>query len=349
LTWIVKIKLRRLRNILTICLRGYNTPSKMGNWILARIGRFLRLARLKSLPYQFTVDPAVGICNLKCPMCVTGLDFFVRRPELMNFDDFQKFVGKVEHYAYRINFYNWGEPFLNPHIFDMIRYAHEHRIFVQASSNMISFDQDMAQQAVLSGLDSLLVPLDGSTQETYEVFRRGSELAAVIEQTRLLEAVKKRLGSPYPVVTMRMIISRFNEHQVDDARRIACDLGVHFETVSIILLNPDDPAQAKTWLPQDEAKSHYNYTRLENVHPCDELWISMTIYPGGGVSPCCWPCPQQLDFGNLRDHPLANIWNNDTYLISRRLFSRWRVRQAPEMTICVPCQGRPVFPIRHFS
>jgi len=99
----------------------------------------------------------------------------------MNLEDFKRIVDQIAPYAYYVELYNWGEPFLHPQIFDMIRYASERKISVQLSSNLNYFNEEMAEQAVASGLTRLLVSVDGATQETYEKYRCGGRLEVVLQ------------------------------------------------------------------------------------------------------------------------------------------------------------------------
>ena len=157
-----------------------STPRKFANFVLSKVQKWLRRDCLISMPYRYYIDPT-NLCNLRCPLCPTGRMELQRPRGRMNLEDFKRIVDQIAPYAYYVELYNWGEPFLHPQIFDMIRYASERKISVQLSSNLNYFNEEMAEQAVASGLTRLLVSVDGATQETYEKYRCGGRLEVVLQ------------------------------------------------------------------------------------------------------------------------------------------------------------------------
>jgi len=263
----------------------------------------------------------------------------------MNLEDFKRIVDQIAPYAYYVELYNWGEPFLHPQIFDMIRYASERKISVQLSSNLNYFSEEMAEQAVASGLTRLLVSVDGATQETYEKYRCGGRLEVVLHNLRLLVKAKCQAGSSTPFITLRTLINRYNEHELDQVRQLAVDLGVDSFSTGPIFVNTSDREQVEEWLPEDEHLSYYDYSaeHLENVWPCADLWESCTINWDGGIAPCCWLQDSSYDFDNAFTKPLREIWNGEFYVSSRRVFSLGGPREGPVQTICTRCKGRPEY------
>ena len=148
---------------------------KILNWILVETAAMARPERPFGWPTHLQIEPTT-YCNLRCLLCPvnTGLN----RPRgHMDFKVFQKVVDEVGEYLFFILLWDWGEPFLNPEIYAMIRYAVERGIKVVSSTNGHLFAQyDHADRVVRSGLDTLIVALDGITQETYEGYRQGGEL-----------------------------------------------------------------------------------------------------------------------------------------------------------------------------
>ena len=320
----------------------YNTPLKTFNLLLTKAQKWLKVDRVWGMPYRYNIDPT-NVCNLRCPVCPTGLGILGREQGMIDFEDYQAVVDQIAKYAYVLELYNWGEPFLHPRIFDMVRYAHDRRVSVRLSSNMNRFSGDMAEKTVSSGLDRLIVSVDGSTQEAYEKYRRGGNLQRVLDNVKMLVAEKRRQKSRYPFILMRMLINRHNEHQVEDVRKIAETIGVDAFSTGAFFIDTTDEDQIEEWLPTDESQSYYRYSdQLENVWHCSDLWESMTINWDGGVAPCCWLHHKEHDFGNAFEEPISEIWNNPFYLTSRRVFNRKPPLDGNE-TICMTCKGRPKY------
>jgi MoaA/NifB/PqqE/SkfB family radical SAM enzyme len=321
-----------------------STPRKLANLVLAKVQKWLRRDRLISMPYRYYIDP-LNVCNLRCPLCPTGRGELQRPRGKMSLEDFKRLIDQIAPYAYSVELYNWGEPFLHSQIFDMIRYASERKISVQLSSNLNYFSEEMAKQAVTSGLARLLVSVDGATQETYERYRRGGRLEVVIRNLRLLVEAKHRADSSTPFITFRTLINRYNEHEIDQLRHMAADLEVDSFSTGPIFVNTRNKEQVEEWLPEDERLSYYDYSaeHLENVWHCADLWESFTINWDGGIAPCCWLQDPAHDFDNAFTKPLQEIWNGEAYVSSRRVFSLGGPREGSRQTICTRCKGRPEY------
>lgn len=321
-----------------------STPRKLANFALAKVQKWLRRDRLISMPYRYFIDP-LNVCNLRCPLCPTGRGELRRPRGKMSLEDFKRIMDQIAPYAYSVELYNWGEPFLHPQIFEMIRYASERKISVQLSSNLNYFDEEMAEQAVASDLARLLVSVDGATQETYEKYRRGGRLEVVLRNLRLLVEAKRRAGSFTPFITLRTLINRYNEHELDQLRQLAADLGVDSFSTGPIFVNTRDRRQVEEWLPEDERLSYYDYSveHLENIWHCADLWENLTINWDGGIAPCCWLQDPVHDFDNAFTKPLREIWNGNVYVSSRRVFSLGGSRKGPVQTICTRCKGHPEY------
>jgi len=263
----------------------------------------------------------------------------------MDLMDFKRIVDQIAPYAYYLELYNWGEPFLHHQIFDMIEYAARHRISVRLSSNLNHFSHEMACRTVRSGLATLIVSVDGATQESYERYRRGGHLVTVLDNVRILVDAKRRTGSGRPFVVLRTLANRYNEEELEDLRRIAHELGVDAFTLGTLFVNTQDKAQAREWLPTNGRLSYYDNQAgsLENTWDCADLWERCVINYDGGVAPCCWIQGPDHDFDNALEKPLREIWNGEAYVSSRRVFSRGSGRTRALETICAQCRGRPEY------
>lgn len=322
----------------------HSTPRKVLNAFLAKSQKYLKRDKVRGMPYRYTIDP-LNVCNLRCPLCPTGLGTLGRKSGKMELEKFQGIIDQIEPYAYLAELYNWGEPFLHPQIFEMIRYASERKISVRMSSNLNRFNAEMARQTVESGLDALTVSVDGATQETYEKYRRKGNLENVLDNIRLLVEEKRRQGSSKPFIVFRMLINRYNEHEIADMRQIAEGLGVDAFNTGTTYVDTNDRAQVEEWLPTVEELSYYDYSaeKIENVWHCSDLWESVTINWDGGLAPCCWLHDQNNDLDNVFERPLKDIWNGDAYISSRRVFAFGGPKDGPVETICTVCKGRPQY------
>ena len=90
-------------------------------------------------------------------------------------------------------FYFQGEPFIHPGLFEMIRKASQKRIYTATSTNAHFLSPENARKTVESGLDRLIISIDGTTQEVYQNYRVNGDLGKVLEGTKNIIAAKKEL------------------------------------------------------------------------------------------------------------------------------------------------------------
>jgi len=318
------------------------TPRKLVNLMVTKAQRWMRRDRVAGMPAKYFIDP-INICNLRCPLCPTGRGLLARPRGRMTLNDLKLVVDEIAPYAYRIELYNWGEPLLHPEIFEMIEYVSQRRITVGLSSNLNHLDAQMAQKLVESGLNQLVVSIDGATQESYAAYRRRGKLDDVLKNLKLLIDTKQTLKRPTPFIVWRMLIGKHNEHEVETVRKMAYEMGADSFSTGVLFVDTRDSEQIEQWLPNNPAYSPYDYTddKLENTWDCHDLWESMVINWDGGVAPCCWLHDPQFDFGNVSSQTVREIWNSPSYISARRVIGKRKKRPGDVPTICHRCRGRP--------
>lgn len=317
-----------------------STPQKMINFGLAKIGKTLRWDRVRNMPYRYTIDP-INLCNLRCPLCPTGLGILKRPRGRMRLEDFKRLIDEIAPWAYLVDLYNWGEPFLHPDIFEMIRYACESRIVVRLSSNLNHFDRQMAIQTVQSGLHCIVVSIDGATEETYQRYRRHGSLEVVLRNLRYLAEARKSCDADKPLIIVRMLVNRYNEKEIQTLRQMVLGVGADLFAVGDLFIDTFSAEQRKEWLPANPVYSSYQYTNIQNTWHCSDLWESMTVNWDGGVVPCCWIHNAAYDFGNVFESSVYDIWNGDSYVTARRSLSHKNPIANFRKVICTECQGHP--------
>ncbi len=316
----------RLFQRLKVALRHWSWRKFFNFWSIEvqfRLGR----TKVWGLPYEWEVD-TTNICQLKCPLCHTGLGNINRDKGTMHFDDYTKVVDQIKSHCIWPSLYSWGEPFLNKDIDRFVAYANKANIATMISSNLNKpLTPAMAESLIRSGLDVLIVSLDGTTQDVYEVYRVGGRLERVLENVSLLVQKKRELNSSSPYIEWQFIVMRQNEHQVAEARRLSRELGVD----NIVFKKVDFPhgetdrELAQRWLPRAaedfRREQPFDKPYAESGKRCWRLWRSAVVNWDGGYAPCCYLTDAKDDCGSVNTHPLKDIWNNAHYRSARDLFN----------------------------
>jgi MoaA/NifB/PqqE/SkfB family radical SAM enzyme len=331
---------KRLLIEVRIYLR-YSTLRKLINLTRLQIQYARRDVFVNGFPFRYYVEPT-NACNLRCPFCFGWQGRSERTRGMMSLATFKSLIDKIAPYAYWIDLYNRGEPFLHPDIYDMIIYAHQRRIGTRISTNLNSLGNLTPEQLVKSGLDYLVVSLDGATQETYATYRVGGNVNSVLENLRAIIECKRNLRSATPYITVRTIVMRHNEHELQHIKEIVRHLGVDnvIFTPMIVDIKSKD---AERWLPTDPKFSFYDYRQRTNkvwgnLKVCPELWQRATVTWDGLVFPCCFADGEGENFGDLANDDFLSIWNNERYQVSRAVF-RDPSEKPAFVTVCVTCLG----------
>lgn len=300
---------------------------KLTNMARNRAEMLLKKSYLQSMPFHLTIDPG-NICNLRCPGCHTGIKHAeMMKPVFLSYEDFKNFLEQCGKYAFNVALYNWGEPFLNKQLFDMIEHSTSKQLGTTVHSNFNHFNESMAENAVKSGLTHIYLSIDGAKQETYETYRVKGKLSKVVDNLRILTETKKKLNSKYPLVTWKYLKFRHNLHEIEDARKVAFNCGADdFEVFK------GSPNLCDIQTLAEEYRN--NPTRLNEIGKrCNSLWSSVYIGSDGTVFPCSLAFRETESFGNIKNEDFSAVWNNEKYQTARGMFTG-EVNQIPS-----PCSG----------
>jgi radical SAM protein with 4Fe4S-binding SPASM domain len=298
---------------------NYITYPRIANFFKLIIAYFLSLAgfeKIKSRSPFFISVEASNYCNLHCPECPVGIDE-APRPFPTTFDEvkYKALIDELSPTLFHVIFYFQGEPFLHRSLSDLIKYAHNARIYTSTSTNGHYFTEKTTKDIVLSGLDKLIVSIDGSTQEVYEKYRKGGNLQKVIDGIKSVVAWKKQLHSVTPLIEIQFIVFKTNEHQLMEMKQLAKLLDVDrlafktaqlydFENGNNLLTTIDKYARYKKG---NDGKYHIKST-LPNH--CQRLWGGAVVNTQGEILPCCFDKGSEFSFGNINDQSFAKNWHS---------------------------------------
>lgn len=301
-------------------------------------------------PTDIAIDP-INSCNLRCPLCPSGLRKLNYKRGVMSFETFKIVMEKIPLLKH-ICLFNWGESFLNPSLFEMIKYADERNVRVNIHSNFnFKKDDNFFLDILKSNLDTLIISLDGASQQSYSKYRIGGDYNLVFSNIRTLARMKDAQGYKNPTIIWKFIVNRFNEKEIIKAKKLAYNLEIEFET-SFLGLSDDLPdlefentleQRKEGWLPINKRYQHPCYRNeykipLNNSY-CDQLFKRVVINPDGKVFPCCWATDMKHVFGDLTKESFEEIWYNSKYLYSRSLFTKEKYSGPKEETVCSFCNN----------
>jgi MoaA/NifB/PqqE/SkfB family radical SAM enzyme len=304
-------------------------PKAFLNILKLRVNMSLKREAVSSYPVAAFIEPNL-FCNLQCPACPTGLRLGLRPTVAIDEELFKATIDEIGDYVFQLYMYNWGEPLLHKRTPEMIAYAKNKDISILLSTNLsIKLTDDYVDRLVLSGLDRMLVSIDGVTEETYSKYRRTGNLALVRENVLRLQRAKQRLGSATPKIVWQFLVFRHNEHEVEQARAMYKDWGADELSVcgAEMPMEPYNEGFEPSTIPAYNIY-HADHPAMKEIERqmtsdrgCSWLYGVFVLNPNGKVSPCCAVPSEKLDFGEYRKGDFFSVWNNDTFRRARRMFA----------------------------
>ena len=170
-------------------------------------------------PISISFEPTTS-CNLRCPECPSGLREFTRPTGMLQKDFFRETIDDIYKELLYLIFYFQGEPYLNPDFLEMVKYASDKGIYTATSTNAHYLTDEKAKKTVESGLDRLIISIDGTTQDVYQQYRVGGKLDKVLEGAKNIVKWKKELNSKTPFIFFQFLVVKPNEHQIEEVKKL---------------------------------------------------------------------------------------------------------------------------------
>jgi radical SAM protein with 4Fe4S-binding SPASM domain len=286
----------------------------------------------------YGMPPSIGIeltnhCNLHCPECATGSGTMKRARGFMDIDLFKRIISEMEPYLYYISLYFQGESLMHPEFPAFI--ANSRKAVSIISTNGHFLTAENCEKIIRSGLDRLIISMDGLDQNTYSSYRVGGNLETVQEGIRAIVKERKKSGS-HMKIEIQLLVNRLNERQIPDLKKLARSLGVQVRLKSMQIINGSNFA---SWLPEgmkfrryDEVDGEY---RNKNLLPdrCPRLWFNPVVTWDGRVIPCCFDKDAGHIMGDLNQESFTDIWHGARY----RLFRKILLTERKTLDICRNC------------
>ena len=266
----------------------YGTYRKYKNLIKSYYFYLKGQAEISSFPSFLKIEIS-RYCDVNCKLC------FVDKADIMYpLQDYKKLIDQFKDYAFLVSLYDIGEPLHNPDVIDCIRYAHENNIGTVISTSLsISKDNSFWNDLVTSGLDVMIVAIDGITPKTYNEYRRNGKFDLVFSNLKKILELKKNSNSKI-FIEWQMVDFGWNRSEQAAAKKMAYDLGCNrFHII------PEAIQPRKSWDNED-------IIRKRN---CLLPYILFFVTAKNDVRLCYKIYHNDMHIGNLSNNSFSEIWN----------------------------------------
>jgi MoaA/NifB/PqqE/SkfB family radical SAM enzyme len=255
--------------------------------------------RAPTLPEIVQIE-STNLCNAKCVFCPR--DDMHRRQGVMSMELFRKVVDECADLGItHVRVHNYGEPFLDRHLIDKVRYAKQKGIAeVGMISNGSLITETVARNMIEAGLDAINISVDASGKDVFERTRVGLNYDKVIANIERIVRIRAAMGRQRP----KLILSFVRQDNSADEQAFI----EHWRSIADKIHITD----LHNWAGTLSHASDVNY-------PCYRPWLTFTVLWDGRVSLCCADFDGRTILGDLNTSSIREIWNAEPYRLARRL------------------------------
>ena len=248
----------------------------------------------------------------------------------------KKIIDENHIYLDRICLTGLGEPFVYPHLVEIIDYIHSKNkgIAIRIATNGQHPHTSEVLASVADKITTLQVSIDGCG-DVFEEIRVNADYGVFLKR---LEAFAGMMTKHRFDVRLNMVVFSKNYHQMADVVSVTKSLGfseLWLTPINLVasdwnlshydLYRTDDYRSEleKALLlasKEDISVTHMDVTAPKGFRSCPFPWDSFYITWDGFLVPCCAkPFPKEKHFGNVLTEGLMNCINSSEFVAFRRL------------------------------
>ncbi|MBI5541977.1 MAG: radical SAM protein [Bacteroidia bacterium] len=275
------------------------------------ISLITRKTKIWANPFAVSIEPTTN-CNLNCAECPTGNNLLTRPLGKINTEIFHLIIDQIYKKTFYLNLYLQGEPFIHTQLTEMISYAIKKKMFVCVSTNGHFLDEATCDKLVKTGIQKIIISVDGATNETYNKYRKGGNLTMVTTGIKTLSESKIKQKTNLPLIVIQMLVNKYNEHEINAVKHLTEYYGANrLELKSMQIYNNSN------FLSSISKYNRYiknNFGDLilksEIQNRCLRLWTNAVFTWDGNLIPCCYDKNANYIIGSIKDFDFETHWKN---------------------------------------
>jgi radical SAM protein with 4Fe4S-binding SPASM domain len=268
-------------------------------------------------------------CNLACPMCPhpsMQREVGYMRPEL-----FRKIIDDAAPELEFAYLHHLGESLFHARLGELIRYGRSRGAAMGLSTNATFLDEKKGRMLLESGLDFLVLSVDGATPDSYERLRLGASFVRTVNNVRAFLALRRSLPQ-HTAVAVQMIVTPGN---ADERARFLADWEPYLDDDAHVMFK-----EARDWAGQVPLVQLGVPARAPATSaPCKMPWTELTVLWDGAVVPCANVFERQHLLGDLSHQSLDEIWNGSSLTSLRTAHLHDALSAVP---VCATCERHPL-------
>jgi MoaA/NifB/PqqE/SkfB family radical SAM enzyme len=230
-------------------------------------------------------------CYVRCKYC------YEKKAEIFYpFPLYKVLVDKLKEYIFEVSLYDIGEPLLNDNVIDYIKYAHLQKIGTIISTSLSVKKPDYFwNNLVLSGLDYLIVAIDGVSEKVYKQYRNHGNLNLVFSNLNKIKEIRLKNKNKL-FIEWQMIDLEWNRNEINAAKSLA----KYFGCDTFRLITEATGPRLK-----------YNQEKIIRQKNCLLPFIIFIVNAYNQVRPCYKIYYGNPMIGDLNHSSFEEIWNGE--------------------------------------
>lgn len=269
-------------------------------------------------PYVLLIDPS-NLCNLKCRFCPSGNAALIkstnRTQAVMDFNLYKKIIDDAAEFEEPIKvlrLYKEGEPLINPHFADMVRYAKEsgNILRVDTTTNGLLLNPTLNREIVSAGLDQINISVNGVNEEQiYKYCRVRLDFEQYVSNIR--DLYEHRDGCE---IYIKSIKENLTGEEQKKFHEIFGDIS---DRIFLERISPAWPGYQFEDMEMEFETGNYGQA-IEDRMACPYLFYIMVINSDGSATTCVGDWRHLQILGDTKKQSLREIWH------SKKMESFWR-------------------------
>lgn len=294
-------------------------------------------------------------CNLNCFMCAMayrrrngGEKNLIEIPyeSILKLHDILPFVKQLS--------VTGGEPFLYPHLNEIISMCHKYDTDISIQTNGTFLDEKTCNFIMENDIAELKISCDGATPSTYNDICGGGNFFKLMKSIATISRLKAQNRVARPHIKFNFVLMRRNVAELPKLILLAQELGVEAINAFMLRVSQAELIDETLFFHQDYSDEHLGkayefaaktgvklhapplFSQMKeqekscNKRECHAPWETMYLEADGKLGICCGGAKPA---GNLNETDFFEAWN-DPY----RVKIRETVNTDHEMACCRNCR-----------
>lgn len=288
-------------------------------------------SHVSCLPTHLWIE-STSRCNLRCPMCPTGMGVSNQVTGFIDVDLFRSILDQVRGQSTVVYLHLAGEPLLHPRLAELVGLCRDNKVTSGFFTNGTMLTEQNGRQLITQGLDWLGFSFDGWDDESHATFRAGSKFERTLGAIESFLLLRRELGSRTPRTTLSMI-----ELPATADPRARAGIQAVRERLEAAGLDEFSLTPAHRWAETPVPRPDLAGASTRNEPPttrCPFPWSGLAIRWDGTYLACCLDLTGRMPLGRVQDMPLAEFWNSSRMREFRERMARLDLEPIP---LCRDC------------